>query len=76
MASWEGRKTIPAGNLFKIFLLLLKHLRIKIPFREKHKGIQWLFLITDMRHHHDPFKSLSKFFKTKIIYSISWNYLW
>lgn len=63
----EGR-SIPAGNWFEFFLcvfsccvLLLKHLRIKIPFREKSKGIQWLFLTTEIRHHYDPFKALPNF---------------
>lgn len=53
------------------FVLLLKHLRIKIPFRGKSKGVQWLFLTTEISLW--PFQSLSNFLKTKIIYSIGCN---
>lgn len=74
---WDRRKKIYTFRklisfflcfFFLHFILLLKYLRIKVPFREKYKIDQWLFLTTEISLY--PPQSFSNFLKTKIIYSI------
>lgn len=64
----EERPNLQATSLsfFLFSFLCLVASTLKIPFREKSKGIRWLFLTTEMRHDYDPFKAFPNFLKLKL----------